>query len=67
MRSTSVLRGFDPGLHRVVAGLPARQHRGSEPARGVADQVERAVERQPVEIIGHDDLARGMTMRSSRK
>ena len=37
---------------------PVVDHRGGEPALGVADRIERAVERQPVEIIGDRDAAR---------
>ena len=58
MRSTSAWRGLTQASHRGLAGLAGLDHRRGEPPLGVADGIERAVERQPVEIIRHDDAAR---------
>ncbi len=57
MRSTSLARGLDPGIDRVSTGLAVRQHLGGELTRGVAELIARAVQRQPVEIIGGLDVA----------
>ena len=59
MRSTSAWRGRDPGLHRLGAGAPVADHRGGEPALGIADRIERAIEREPVEIVRDHDIAHG--------
>src|SRR6266567_8026134 len=45
----------DPGFHRFGARPAVAGHGGGEPALGVADRVERAVERQAVEIVGDLD------------
>ena len=47
--------------------VAVRDHLGGEPPLRLGDRIERAVERQPVEIIGDRDVARGARMRSRPK
>src|SRR5262249_19259540 len=54
-----VLAPLDPGLPRRSPGDAVAAHGGGEAALGVADRIERAVERQPVEIVRDVDGARG--------
>ena len=49
----------DPAFHRHRASGAVARHGGRDPPLGVADRIERAVERQPVEIVGHLDVAGG--------
>src|SRR5215213_8815616 len=48
----------NPGVDRLRARDPIADHFGGEAALGLADLVERAVERQAVEIVGDLDAAR---------
>ncbi len=60
-RSDAVDIGFpcrDPGLDRFCPRSAVASHRSRKPTFGVTDRIERAVERQPVEIVRHSDLPR---------
>ena len=59
-RSTSALRGATQASTALGAGRAVARHRGGQPPLRIADRIERAVERQPVEIVGDDDAARGI-------
>ncbi len=59
MRSTSPERGCDPCLDGVLPGHAIGEHFGGEPAFGFADRIQRAVEREPVEVVGDFDVLRG--------
>jgi hypothetical protein len=51
------LAGANPFLHRAGAGHAVADHGGGQAPLGVADGIERAVKRQPVEIIRDHDVA----------
>ena len=46
----------NPFLHRAGTGMAVADHGGGQPAFGVADRIEGAIERQSIEIVGHDDI-----------
>src|SRR5215475_10265012 len=49
-----------PGVDRGRAGSAVDDHLGGQPALGRADGIERAIEREPVEVIGYVDAAGGV-------
>ena len=59
MRSTSALRGATQASTALRSGRAVAGHGGGEPPLGIADRIERAVEREPVEIIRDHDAAGG--------
>ena len=58
MRSTSPARGSTQASTACRPGRAVADHRGGEAPLGLADRIERAVEREPVEIVGDLDAAR---------
>ncbi len=59
MRSTSLLRGATQASTAPAPDRAIADHGRGEPALGIADRIPRAIERQPVEIIGDRDIAGG--------